>query len=356
MKQVAIVGGGISGLSVAYALEALLVPELSDIVLFEASSELGGVIQSDTWQGQVLEGGPDTLTDRPFGVLDLVHVVGLDHRLIGVRPGVQGALVYGPDGWLKFSGQEARAYTLAGGLAELPHAVESHLMRTRILRQARVQKLSWDTRGRVRIWWERGVLTADAVILAVPAPIAADLMRLLDPERARRLEQILYQPRAVVTAVYPSHAFVDVRVYTHTGFMTIKGAPLACSGASWMTTKWNYPGARDHMVLRTFWGPPGVDPTPWSDHELIDRHEYDLTRALGPHQPPEFVRVFRHPYAVPQVPSGWTDSQPRVPYSSYIGMVGPFFAGAGLSDCVHRAWQEASRVTEWMTVSGTGIG
>ena len=83
IPDVAIIGGGITGLSTAYYLSRAL-PESTRIVLFEASHRLGGWLNStsvDVDNGKVIfEGGPRTLRPSvPNGLitLDLVGFVSL---------------------------------------------------------------------------------------------------------------------------------------------------------------------------------------------------------------------------------------------------------------------------------------
>src|SRR6266849_1958022 len=106
MKRIAIVGGGISGLAAAFALEehrrngAVL-----EYVLYESSPRLGGVLQTEHVDGCVVEAGPDSfLTEKPWAA-DLCRAVALGDQLIGSNdPGrktyilVRGRLVAIPDG------------------------------------------------------------------------------------------------------------------------------------------------------------------------------------------------------------------------------------------------------------------
>lgn len=81
MPRVAIIGGGISGLVCAYRLSQ--VPGM-DVVLFEASGRLGGVISSHTDGATVVEDGPDGfIAWRPQG-LSLCDE--LDLRVIRSQP------------------------------------------------------------------------------------------------------------------------------------------------------------------------------------------------------------------------------------------------------------------------------
>lgn len=79
---ITIIGGGISGLSAAWALHKRQVPYL----LLEAGPSLGGVIRTETRDGFLLEGGPDSiLAQKPEGVA-LCRELGLGERLIPTNP------------------------------------------------------------------------------------------------------------------------------------------------------------------------------------------------------------------------------------------------------------------------------
>jgi len=77
--RVAIIGGGIAGLSAAYELElARLAGKPVEYELFEASGRLGGVIASEVVDGTVIERGPDSfLTEKP-AAMELCRELGLN--------------------------------------------------------------------------------------------------------------------------------------------------------------------------------------------------------------------------------------------------------------------------------------
>jgi oxygen-dependent protoporphyrinogen oxidase len=106
MKRVAIVGGGISGLSAAFALEKLRRGGASlEYVLFESSPRLGGVLVTERVDGCLIEAGPDSfLTEKPWAS-DLCREVELGDQLIGSNDAdrktyilVKGKLVEIPNG------------------------------------------------------------------------------------------------------------------------------------------------------------------------------------------------------------------------------------------------------------------
>jgi len=106
MTRIAIVGGGISGLSAAFALEEHIRNGVAaEYVLFESSPRLGGVLLTEQIDGCVVEGGPDSfLTEKPWAS-DLCRAVGLGDQLIGSNDAgrrtyilFRGKLVPMPDG------------------------------------------------------------------------------------------------------------------------------------------------------------------------------------------------------------------------------------------------------------------
>lgn len=106
MKRVAIIGGGIAGLSAAFYLErARRAGANIGWTLFEKSDRLGGVIKTHLRDGFVLEAGPDSfLTMKPDGA-QFCRDLGIGDQLINSNDAerktyilVKGRLVPIPDG------------------------------------------------------------------------------------------------------------------------------------------------------------------------------------------------------------------------------------------------------------------
>jgi oxygen-dependent protoporphyrinogen oxidase len=106
MKRIAIIGGGISGLAAAFALEERRRAGAEvEYVLYESSSQLGGVLRTEHIDGCVVEAGPDSFVSEKPWAADLARALGLGDQLIGSNDAdrktyilTRGRLVVMPDG------------------------------------------------------------------------------------------------------------------------------------------------------------------------------------------------------------------------------------------------------------------
>jgi oxygen-dependent protoporphyrinogen oxidase len=106
MKRIAIVGGGISGLAAAFALEERRrAGDALEFVVYESGPRFGGVLFTEQVEGCLIEAGPDSfLTEKPWAA-DLCRRLGIEDQLIGSNDAdrktyilVKGKLVPMPDG------------------------------------------------------------------------------------------------------------------------------------------------------------------------------------------------------------------------------------------------------------------
>ena len=106
MKRVAIIGGGISGLSAAFHLEkARKAGADLSYTLVESGKRLGGSMHSSRVAGCLVEAGPDSfLTEKPWA-LTLCKELGIDDQIIGSNDSarktyivVKNRLIAMPDG------------------------------------------------------------------------------------------------------------------------------------------------------------------------------------------------------------------------------------------------------------------
>jgi oxygen-dependent protoporphyrinogen oxidase len=124
---VAIIGGGISGLSTAYYLAQAGIPS----TLLEARPRLGGVIQSVHAEGCVIEGGPDSFLSAKPAAMDLIRELGIDGDVIGSNDHLRATYVW-----------------KGGRLVPLPDGLQ-FMVPTKLLPLLATRLLSWPTKLRM---------------------------------------------------------------------------------------------------------------------------------------------------------------------------------------------------------------
>ena len=89
MKSVAIIGGGITGLTAAFYLQRRNIP----VTLYEASGRVGGVIQSLHQNGYLAEFGPNTILETSPKIAQLIRDAGLEARKLNPDPKAENRYV-----------------------------------------------------------------------------------------------------------------------------------------------------------------------------------------------------------------------------------------------------------------------
>lgn len=130
MNRVAVIGGGISGLSAAYFLSKAGLP----CTLIEERPRLGGVIHTENVNGTLVEAGPDSFIAQKPWAMELIRELGLADYVIGSRDHARrtfvvrgGRLVPLPDGLQFFAPTKLRPILtskLFGWKAKLSFATE----------------------------------------------------------------------------------------------------------------------------------------------------------------------------------------------------------------------------------------
>jgi protoporphyrinogen/coproporphyrinogen III oxidase len=132
MKRIAIIGGGIAGLSAAFYLEkARRAGADLQWALFEKSDRLGGVIQTERHDGFVIEAGPDSFLSIKPDAARVCQELGLGDQLIPSNDASR------------------KTYILVkGSLVPIPHGLE-FMVPTRIWPMATTPLFSFSTKLRM---------------------------------------------------------------------------------------------------------------------------------------------------------------------------------------------------------------
>jgi oxygen-dependent protoporphyrinogen oxidase len=82
MASVAVVGGGLTGLTAAYCLKR----RGSRVVVYEASDRIGGVVKSERRGGYLAELGPSSMSPPPPHVAGILRDLGLESSQVKASP------------------------------------------------------------------------------------------------------------------------------------------------------------------------------------------------------------------------------------------------------------------------------
>ncbi|MFI1565181.1 protoporphyrinogen oxidase [Streptomyces sp. NPDC020490] len=232
---------------------------------------------------------------------------------------------------------------IAGGVGTLPEAVaESVTARGgEILTGQPATGLRREAGGGWRVTAGDRVLHADAVVLAVPAPAAADLLAAESPAAAAELRTVEYASMALVTLAYRR---ADVSLPDGSGFLvppvdghTIKASTFASQKWGWLAE-----AAPDVVVLRTSVGRHGeTEILQHEDAHLVDVSRRDLKAATGLDATPLQARVTRWTDGLPQYPVGHHARVARIRehVAKLPGLVvcGAQYDGVGIPACIASA-------------------
>ena len=186
---------------------------------------------------------------------------------------------------------------------------------------------------------------ATAVILAIPAFAAAELLRPIDPALAEACASIRYLSTATVVFAFPRDA---VRHNLRgTGFVVPRVEGISITAGAWISSKWPHRAPEGQALVRAFLG-GARDPDILSktDTELINAALGDLTKILGIRGLPIMTRVYRWHRSSPQQEVGHAELMRRIDaaLASHRGLFvsAAGFRGVGIPDCIADARHTAT--------------
>ena len=289
-RTVAIVGGGISGLTAARRFSQRGIR----VTLFEAGTRLGGQIRTAAVAGHPVDVGAEAVHASAAGMNTLIAELGLTDGLIHANRGTS---------WL----WTQRGPPAANGL----------------------------------------VVEVDAVVLAVPAAIAADLIRPLSTNAANLLGRVRYASVGTAVVAYPRAAVRQIRALTRTGLLVPSSRGRLLKAATFLSAKWPHLADPTHVLVRLSGGRAGArEICELDDAALAARLHSDLVDATGMTAKPAESHVQRWPCAMPQLEVGHLDrvASVREDLRRYPGLTlaGASYDGLGIAACVRSGERAAT--------------
>ncbi len=189
----------------------------------------------------------------------------------------------------------------------------------------------------------------DAVVLAVPTPVAARLVAASLPPLAAALAGFVRAPAAIAYLGFPSGALP--RGSDGFGFLVAQGEALRVLGVVMESVVWRDRAPAGATLLRCIFG-GARDPDAYGldDAALIAHARADVARALDVTASPIHTSVVRVPDGIAQMPVGHRDRLATVDAlarASRLVLGGAGFHGVAVNDLVADAIRIATEVTSW---------
>jgi protoporphyrinogen/coproporphyrinogen III oxidase len=230
-----------------------------------------------------------------------------------------------------------------GGVGELPRALLGSVGPARVRLGTRARAIRRERRS-FAVRTDRDALSAEAVVLAAPAFVSAELVRGLDVAGAENLAGVAYASTGVVHLVY-AEGTADA-LPEATGFVVPRGrAPM--TAATFVSRKWPEEAFGTRAVLRCFVGAVGFE-------DVLDEPDEDIVEAVCRHlaaflplpERAEASSVVRWRRSMPQYEVGHLERVRAIEsiLPAGIFVTGNALHGVGVADAVRSAGETAERV------------
>ncbi len=244
--------------------------------------------------------------------------------------------------------------SLVGGLGELVDAITERLggdLRTgRRVTGLRFLDPGFEVALDVK---EEQTLGTDAVVLAVPAFAAADLLDPILPDLAVRLRQIRYVSTGTVALAYRKADVDPQHDLNGFGFLAPKSEGRRITGCTWMSSKLNHRAPDDGVLIRGFVGGDAQEEVvDLPDGALVDLVREEIVELMGITAEPIFHRIHRWRRGRPQFDVGHLDRvaemEALAAKTPGLYLTGSAYRGSGIPDCVKQAMDTVDRILERM--------
>lgn len=227
--------------------------------------------------------------------------------------------------------------TLRSGMGTLVGALVGRLERTE-RRTGTARRLRRHAKGGYVVELDGSqTVEAEAVVLAVPAFAAAELLADVDDDLAAAHAAIPYASSAIVTLAYPL-ANVEHPLDGY-GYLVPRAAGTDVLACTWTSRKWEGRAPDGSALIRVYAGRyGGRDVTADTDAALVALARQEV-RVLGIDAEPTLVRVQRWPLGMPQYLLGHPERVERIDAALTgcpgLAVAGAAYRGVGIPDCIH---------------------
>jgi protoporphyrinogen/coproporphyrinogen III oxidase len=223
-----------------------------------------------------------------------------------------------------------------------------------VLRGANIELVFKDSSRQGRSDAESESIVARHAVLALPSYESGRLLAHLEPDAADALGEISYEPVAQVALSYPRNAIEDE--LNGFGFLRGDDSGLRILGCAWNSAMFDDRCPRGRTLVTAFLGGSGDRGiASLRDDEIVAIAHNDLQRALGVDEPPSVIAGFRWDKAIPQLSLGHAERLAKIAAAlsklPQMTLIGNYFTGPSVSDCVICANAAAERIADVLEAS-----
>lgn len=242
--------------------------------------------------------------------------------------------------------------TPRSGLVEIIETLVEHLDETSLITGNEVQAVTPTPGGYEVSTQGGGNWQAEAVILATPAFVTAQLVGAFDPALARTFNNIPYVSTATISVAYP---LSDVpHPLDGYGYIVPRAEDRDVLACTWTSSKFPHRAPEGYALLRVFIGRAGQQAAlEGSDDDLLQIVRAEVQRTLGITAPPMFHRIFRWPDSMPQYTLGHLERlaqiEDHLAHHAGLFVAGSAYRGIGIPDCINSGEQAARDALAYLT-------
>jgi len=226
--------------------------------------------------------------------------------------------------------------SLKDGMRHLAETVVTRLTSSSLLTNTTVQAIQAEAGG----WVVSAGMQSDQfdrVVVALPAPAAAQVLRIASLELSAELAAIQYSSSITVSLGYNR----DVRqtLPPGFGFLVPRSEGKKLLAATFVHNKFPHRAPEDRALLRCFFaGRSAEDVWPLVDDQVIGIVRDELRQILGLRAEPLFARVYKWKSAMAQYGVGHLERLKRIERLRRqlpgLALAGNAYRGIGVPDCI----------------------
>ena len=189
-----------------------------------------------------------------------------------------------------------------------------------------------------------GALLARAVVLAVPATVAAKLLEPIGFPALEALAAIPYHSAATVTLAFPKHALPERPGH---GILFARGEGFAARGFTWLDQKWPHRAPEGMALARAYFS---GDEAEADEKRLLALALDDLRRLLGHVPQPTRAWVGRFPGGMPAYTVGHLERLVAIQEAEKafpgLALAGAAYRGVGIPEVIRDGREAVHRLTK----------